>query len=91
MLSCNFCLKNISQWSFAEIDVGTLSKGFVADVARFTIDRDGQDLFSAVSEAQKITATIVRTQPSSSVSSFNAPLSSGWAAIVTSGSVRSLF
>jgi hypothetical protein len=33
---------------------------------------------------------VVYTQPSSSLSSSSTPLSSGWAAILTSGSVRSL-
>jgi hypothetical protein len=30
ILSCNFCLKDISQWSFARIDICTFPKGFEA-------------------------------------------------------------
>jgi hypothetical protein len=56
---------------FAWIDVCTFSKGFVADVARFAVDRDGQNLFSAVGETKNITAIAARTQLSFSVSSFN--------------------
>lgn len=33
MLSCNFCLKDLSQWSFARIDLCTLPKGFFANIA----------------------------------------------------------
>jgi hypothetical protein len=49
MLSCNFCLENISQWSLAWIDMGTFSKGkSVGDVVGFAVDRDGENLFSVV-------------------------------------------
>jgi hypothetical protein len=33
VLSCNFCLKNLSQWGFARTDLCTLPKGFFANIA----------------------------------------------------------
>ena len=45
-------LKDISQRGLARICVSTLSKGFVTD--GFTVDRDIENLLSAVSETQKI-------------------------------------